>query len=662
MKQLTLLFFWTCCFAQFIYGQYLVPTLDKTTSKYGYKEKDKIEWSLPPVYKNARYFWGNLAVVNDGEFEFMIDLHGNKVSPNFKSIQAHADDKILPYVCQGMDGSYNIYDAQFKPICKSSYQHISYLSNVLSFQAEGLYGLMDMEGNVLIPPVYKKLSLENYYYACGYKKCNKDGINREMFSGAFVQAQNKDGKYGIVTLSNEIIVPFIYDGSYKVSYKGAKGAYEKTIKPYLLSSKKKELDIRIKEAWVRSVARNKELAMKYPTDLPVVEKTVVKKTEDGYAFFKADKQVSKTYQSIDSYDKCCVVSENGKYGMADPLGAEIVSCEYDNICIWNVGMGNDILLAEAEGKYGLLKADGTKLSAGNCDMIFLPSNNAGVAMKDGQYWLIDSKGSLVSQRGYENIDNYSTDNKIYAELLGYKTELSADGKEVSPIVKQIFDEAYNMSLANNAQAKYDKYMLCISLDPDNKERYRALSLNNIGAMFEDLGDVDKAMGYYEQARSLGDETARKNIKRIKLDRTLNTLQEVGNALAQAAQTMETSGSYNTLQQGGGNYGTSLNGNYSVTTGGNSNKRSYEFWKQQYDRWERNAKMCYESLTNTGYKVKKNGQDAGGSAAGSWGVVSFSGMQMNLRKAQKEMRDTRAKARKDGHNIPQSNYETISVSY
>lgn len=127
-----------------------------------------------------------------------------------------------------------------------------------------------------------------------------------------------------------------------------------------------------------------------------MEKTVVKKTEDGYAFFKADKQVSKTYQSIDSYDKCCVVSENGKYGMADPLGAEIVSCEYDNICIWNVGMGNDILLAEAEGKYGLLKADGTKLSAGNCDMIFLPSNNAGVAMKDGQYWWLIQRESCIT--------------------------------------------------------------------------------------------------------------------------------------------------------------------------------------------------------------------------------------------------------------------------
>lgn len=205
-------------------------------------------------------------------------------------------------------------------------------------------------------------------------------------------------------------------------------------------------------------------------------------------------------------------------------------------------------------------------------------------------------------------------------------------------------------------------MLCTSLDPNNKEGYRALSLNNIGAMFEDLGDVDKAMEYYEQARNLGDETARKNIKRIKFDRTINALQQVGNALQQVAQTIDTSGSYTTLLQSSGNYDTSFNDNYDVSTGGNSNKLSYEFWKQQYDRWERNAKSCYEALTNTGYKTKKNGQDTGGSAAGSWGTASFSGMKMNLRKAQKEMRETRAKARKDGHNIPQSNYETINVSY
>lgn len=658
-----MLFLWTFCFSQFVYGQYLVPTRDKITNKYGYKEKDKIEWSLPPIYKNAHYFGGNLAIVNDGEFEFVIDLNGNKVSPNFKTIKPSINDELLPYICQDVNGNYNIFDTQFKPICKTSYPYMSYMGafNVISFKSEDLYGLMDLEGNVLIPPIYKELSLKDYYYACGWKRCDKDGLDSKMFSEAFLEAQNKDGKWGAINPNNEVIVPFKYGSAYKL-YKGIKGFYKKSIKPYILSSKKKELDMRIQKAKMRSSAKNKELAMIYPTDLPIVEKTVVKKTTGGYAFFKGGKQVGKTYQTIDLYDKCCIISKNGKYGIADPLGTETVNCEYDNICIWNAGMGNDVLLAEADGKYGLFNADGTKLSARDCDMIFLPSNNAGVAIKEGLYWLIDSKGNLVSQHGYENIDNYSTDSKIYAELLGYKTELSADGKEVSPIVKQIFDEAYNMSLSDNAQKKFDTYMLCISLDPNDKDGYRALSLNNIGAMFEDLGDVDKAMEYYEQSRNLGNETARKNIKRIKLDRTLNTLQQVGNALSQMAKTIDTSGSYNTLQQSSGNYGTSFSDNYDVSTGGNSNKHSYEFWKQQYDRWERNAKSCYDALTNTGYKTKKNGKDTGGSAAGSWGTVSFSGMKMNLRKAQKEMRDTRAKARKDGHNIPQSNYETINVSY
>ncbi len=550
--------------------------------------------------------------------------------------------------------------------------------NVIFFKSEGLVGLKDLEGNTLIPPIYQTLSLGDYYEVCGGEKCDKDGLDSKQFSGAFFDALNTEGKWGIVTFGGEVIVPFTYDDQDIVKTKGAKGAYKKKIKPYLLSDKRRDLDQRIHGVRRRSSDKNKELAAIYPTDLPVVEKTIIKRNKKGCAFFKAGKQVGKTYQGIDSYGKCCVVKEKGKYGVADPLGAEIVNCKYDNIYIWNAGMGNDVLLAKAGGKYELISVDGTKLSARDCDMIFFPSNNAGVAVKGGLYWLIDAKGNFVSQRGYENIDNYSTDNKIYAKLLGYKTELTADGKEVSPIVEQIFNKAYNMSAKENAQRKYDTYMLCISQDPDNSKGYRSLSLNNIGALFEDLGDVDKALEYYGQARDLGNEKARKNIKRIKLDRTLNTIQQVGNALSEMAQTIETSksnnteqegggnygasGSYNTMQQGSGNGGTSLGGNYGAATEGNSNKRSYEFWQQQYDSWERNAKSCYDSLTNTGYKTKKNGKDTGGGAAGSRGSVSFTSMKSSLRTAQREMKNTRAKARQDGYNIPQSSYETINVSF
>ena len=93
---------------------------------------------------------------------------------------------------------------------------------------------------------------------------------------------------------------------------------------------------------------------------------------------------------------------------------------------------------------------------------------------------------------------------------------------------------------------------------------------------------------------------------------------------------------------------------------------------QVIRWYR--MQCYDGTDScaivvpirrychVGYKIKKNGKDTGGSAAGTWNSASYTGMKSNLRKAQKEMRETRALARKEGHNIPQSNYETINVSY
>lgn len=98
---------------------------------------------------------------------------------------------------------------------------------------------------------------------------------------------------------------------------------------------------------------------------------------------------------------------------------------------------------------------------------------------------------------------------------------------------------------------------------------------------------------------------------------------------------------------------------------NSQKHSYEFYKNMYEKWERNARNAYEALTKLtekSYSYKEDKKDKSGSANGSWGIVSYTGMKKNLRTAQKEMRDIRTKARRDGYNIPQSNYETVTVSY
>lgn len=157
-------------------------------------------------------------------------------------------------------------------------------------------------------------------------------------------------------------------------------------------------------------------------------------------------------------------------------------------------------MAESKGKYSLFATNGKELSKQAWDLLFFPTNEVAVGIRNRQYWLLDAKGNVISSCGYDNIDNYSSDNKVKAYKYGYSTELGTDGKEISPIAKQIFDEAYGMQTSGNEQKKFDKYMLCIAADSDNRQGYKSTALNNIGALFEDLGDVDKALDYYGQAK------------------------------------------------------------------------------------------------------------------------------------------------------------------
>ncbi len=664
MKHLFLSLMFSLCPMSMLHSQELVPVLDRGIYKFGYKEKDKIDWNLQPVYEKANNFKDNVAAVNNGDVFYFIDLHGKKVSPDFNEVQRITNHSYMPIIAQGTDGLFNLYDYRFQPILQDSYEYMEFVfvcrNNVVRFKKNGLYGIMDLSGNVLIPAAYKSLERADFYYGIGYKRCDKDRISQMMLNDALFMAEDTSGKFGSVSIKNEVIVPFKYKNEYNLKYKGAKSCYSKIIKPFVLSAKKQAIEEQLNEVYAKVSKQNEEMAKVYPTTLPKITKTIIKKTKQGYVFMKGKKQIGKTYQKIDEYSNFCIVKRNKKKGISDKLGSELVECKYDDINIWNEKEG--ILMAESKGKYSLFATNGKELSKQAWDLLFFPTNEVAVGIRNRQYWLLDAKGNVISSCGYDNIDNYSSDNKVKAYKYGYSTELGTDGKEISPIAKQIFDEAYGMQTSGNEQKKFDKYMLCIAADSDNRQGYKSTALNNIGALFEDLGDVDKALDYYGQAKNLGNDMARKNIKRIKLNRTMNVLQQVGETLTQVAQTIDTSGTYNSNMPASGSYDSSGMSSSTLSSSGSGGKHSYDYWKQMYDRWERNAKGCYESLTLLGYKIKKNGKDTGGSAAGTWNSASYTGMKSNLRKAQKEMRETRALARKEGHNIPQSNYETINVSY
>lgn len=650
-------------------AQDLHPEQEKGTQKWGYKTKDSPEWVILPKYESAGSFCKRLAIVSDGEHYYAINSRGEKVSPDFDYLHKVQGVDESPYIGRDFKGKYQLYDVAFQPICDRSFEEVKLMKCLaIRFKENGLYGCMDYTGKELFPAVYKELSLENCYYACGYKRCQKDNISREAFD-LFLEVCDTNEKYGIVTLENAVIVPLKYKSTYSL-YKATKKYYKSGFKPYILSAAKSNLEKRLEAAKDLGKSRDLSLCSRYPTDIPAIVKTEIRKVKGGYAFYRGDKKIGGTYESIEELGKYCLVKSKGGYGIFDVTGYQMVPCRYDNIAIWNVMTGGDIFLAEKDGKDQLLNVKGEALLKPDCDAIFFPLNGVGVAVLDGKYWLLDNRGGIISNRWYHSIDNYSQKGQVTAQLYGYQTQLTAEGKEVTPILEQIFDEAYDIPLSGDVQKKYDKYMLCVNLDEGNKEGYCSLATNNIGALFEDLGDENTAMTYYLKARDMGNTTAKNNVKRIRMKRAAVALQQIGQAMSETAQAqVQTQSGSNTyvIQQtvgtgdgysyAGGAYG----GDVSASSG---SKQSYDYYKNMYDRWERNARSAYESLTNTGYKVKneKSGKDVDGSAAGSWGIVSFSGMKRNLLTAQREMRELRRKAQRDGYNIPQSNYETVHVSF
>lgn len=96
--------------------------------------------------------------------------------------------------------------------------------------------------------------------------------------------------------------------------------------------------------------------------------------------------------------------------------------------------------------------------------------------------------------------------------------------------------------------------------------------------------------------------------------------------------------------------------------GISSKGGGYSYEQQYLNWEKRAEQHYNSLTNLGISsTDKNGKKSGSTGQGMGGT-DYVAKKKLFREAQKQMRSIRSKAAKEGISIPQSKWESATVSY
>lgn len=632
-----------------------------------------------------------------GDYYF-VNLAGEKISPYFKYACQSG-----PLIIASPDNlGYNIYDYNFNCIIPAPYKSIN--QSIISMESkkaacleaettDGTHIILDWQGKPLFNDRYSEI-IQIYHYLNGNKGLKKMFDKAYFYGGENILAVVKsatNGNYGVVSLAGTEIVPCSYPTEKKLTDNLKKLSKDKLI-PYLRRNAENDIDafgISMNES-KEQLRRSNLASLKTPLPTPesmntvmmfcsVVDKNVTSK--NGKAKSKsAGKSTKKTlYYLSDDYTPkgapFTKLEQLGYYFIGTKQGEKKsrlyniyglpVGDPYDNIRIWGYNSDNIVMFMVSEnGKWGLINCKGNQLLPIEYDKIEITSQDTKLvaASRGGKQYAVNGQtGRLLSKIGYDEIGTAFEKNGLYpVERLGYETKIDVNGKETPSIPQIVFNKVEELP-----QDAYDKriegYKKCIALCTETNRDILGLCYNNMGVMFIKKGDAATGRQCYEKGAAYGNSTAASNLAAIKNNERQEKINAVGEFLNGMNQILNGNGGYSasgtSSYQSGNDYGSSSN-----VSSASSSKRDLSYYQSMYQRWERQAKSNYESLTRAGVRVKNNGKDTGGSAGGSWRPQNYTGLKKLLRESQSEMKKIRQEARRDGYNIPQSNYETVTVSY
>lgn len=259
---------------------------------------------------------------------------------------------------------------------------------VAMVQKNGLQGLVDYKGNIIIQPIY--YSLYGFLH---------DSIAR---------VQEKDtNKWGIINIKGDTIIPLIYD---------------------MISDFKDSLA----KVENRTTKKSGFINMNGDTIIPIIydeisdfqNRTAVACVNDHCTLInmKGERILQQDYNSMVLSGSYYFVSINGRYGLLDLSGTEILPCKYDlnpNKIPFNIYRG--LIQATLNGKKGLLNIKGETVIPFDYDEAKVLITPHIRVLKDGKYGLFNEAGKLLIPAKYDNIKSLSF--YKYKATIGDKEEI-----------------------------------------------------------------------------------------------------------------------------------------------------------------------------------------------------------------------------------------------
>jgi hypothetical protein len=444
----------------------------KKDNLWGLLNEEKGNFICKPQYKIAQVMSENatlvqltepnFGVVNHVNCEYLLPLNITKV----KKVAAHT-------IIFQQQGKWGVFNEWGKLVANAEYDSLAALKTVdnellLLSEKNNLYGLISLSGKELVATQYDEIAT----YSNGFFRVKQKGkygfVNRagkvyikpqydEASSFADGQAiVKKNGKYGVIDFKNQFKLQPKYssiirnpDYKYYAIKENDKTGSEK-IFIYDLNGKKitdeafDQIYIADSIAQVRVVKNGKTKFFNVNTKVYAFDNSYdqAEAFKNGYAFVSnggkwgaIDKQgkviVPVNYDKVEfdwfANKMIFKTTLNGKQGIIDQKAKVILPNEYDMI----VSSLPIYLKVKKDGKYGVLKNDGTPITEIVYDFISNQIESTGIPewpsiiIKKDKYGLLNEKGEEIYQPKAMKIDyvgegNYSVKEKKNCGLLNSK--------------------------------------------------------------------------------------------------------------------------------------------------------------------------------------------------------------------------------------------------
>lgn len=200
-----------------------------------------------------------------------------------------------------------------------------------------------------------------------------------------------------------------------------------------------------------------------------------------------------------------------------------------------------------------------KLKIEVVDTLLTPDNR--IIEAEGFMGILDTKARPLEYAGKYDYLNWNNDLNRYFGIYGnYSTYIQENGQEENPIVKQMFEEAYNHPDDSFAKIIYEEI---IFVDPTNYYKQTSLSYNNLGVIANNAGNIEQAEMLFDKSYNLDKNNTvalenrnklrdyQNDIKRQeRQEKLLAALNGLSNALSEGAQAIVNTRQANETFKGG----------------------------------------------------------------------------------------------------------------